>query len=107
MKVKSKVFKRKTGKSEGKWIVRIEYFDDVKGKKCFMERHAGKKSDASVPKIRMMPLSKSMSFHFILKISPRRKPESIARIIIAFKCGLLTFIVAVIDSCLPLLRVLL
>ena len=47
MKVNSKVFKRKTGKSKNKWIVRIEYFDDIKGKKCFMERHADKKSDAT------------------------------------------------------------
>ena len=47
MEVKSKVFKRKTGKSKGKWIVRIEYFDDMKGKKCFMERHADKKGDAT------------------------------------------------------------
>jgi integrase len=47
MKVKSKVFRRKTGKSKDKWIVRIEYFDETKGKKCFMERHADKKSDAT------------------------------------------------------------
>jgi len=47
MEVKSKVFKRKTGKSKNKWIVRIEYFDDMKGKKCFMERHADKKGDAT------------------------------------------------------------
>ncbi len=47
MEVKSKVFKRKTGKSKNKWIVRIEYFDDAKGKKCFMERHADKKGDAT------------------------------------------------------------
>ncbi len=47
MDTKSKIFKRKTGKSKNKWIVRIEYFDDVKGKKCFMERHAEKKVDAA------------------------------------------------------------
>lgn len=47
MNVKSKVFKRKSGKSKSKWIVRIEYFDDMKGKKCFMERHAEKKGDAT------------------------------------------------------------
>ncbi len=40
MDIKSKVFKRKTGKSAGKWIVRIEYFDQIKGKKSYMERHA-------------------------------------------------------------------
>jgi integrase len=47
MEVKSKVFKRKTGKSKNKWIVRLEYFDDIKGKKCFMERHADRKTDAT------------------------------------------------------------
>ena len=33
MEIKSKVFKRKTGKSKGKWIIRIEYFDEIIGKK--------------------------------------------------------------------------
>ena len=47
MEVKSKVFKRKTGKSKGKWIVRIEYFDEMRGKKSFMERHADRKGDAT------------------------------------------------------------
>ncbi len=47
MEVKSKVFKRKTGKSKNKWIVRIEYFDEQRGKKNFMERHADRKSDAT------------------------------------------------------------
>lgn len=47
MKVKSKVFKRKTGKSKNKWIVRLEYFDNMKGKKSYMERHADRKSDAT------------------------------------------------------------
>jgi integrase len=46
MDVKSKIFKRKTGKSKGAWIVRIQYFDDLKGKLSYMERHADKKSDA-------------------------------------------------------------
>ena len=46
MDIKSKVFKRKTGKSKGKWIVRLEYFDEIKGKRSFMERHADKRGDA-------------------------------------------------------------
>lgn len=46
MDIKSKILKRKTGKSKGKWIVRIEYFDEILGKKRFIERHADKKSDA-------------------------------------------------------------
>ena len=47
MEVKSKIFRRKTGKSKGQWIVRIEYFDEIKGKRSVMERHADKKSSAS------------------------------------------------------------
>ncbi len=47
MDVKAKVFKRKTGKSKDTWIVRIQYFDEVKGKTAFMERHAEKKADAT------------------------------------------------------------
>ncbi len=46
MDVKSKVFSRKTGKSAGSWVIRIEYFDEVLGKKRFMERHAEKRSNA-------------------------------------------------------------
>ncbi len=46
MDIKSKILKRKTGKSKGKWIVRIEYFDEILGKKRYIERHADKKSDA-------------------------------------------------------------
>lgn len=46
MKVKSKVFKRRTGKSTGKWIVRIEYFDEIAGRNKFIERHADKRSEA-------------------------------------------------------------
>ena len=46
MEIKHKIFKRKTGKSIGKWIIRIEYFDEIYGKNRFMERHAEKRSDA-------------------------------------------------------------
>lgn len=46
MKIKTKIFKRKTGKSEGTWIIRIEYFDELLGKKRYMERHAEKRNDA-------------------------------------------------------------
>ncbi len=46
MEIKTKVFKRKTGKSKGRWIIRIEYFDEVLGRQRFMERHAEKRSDA-------------------------------------------------------------
>jgi integrase len=47
MEVKSKVFKRKSGKSKNKWVVRIEYFDELTGRKRCMERHAEKKGDAT------------------------------------------------------------
>jgi integrase len=47
MQIKDKVFKRKSGKSKNKWIVRLEYFDDVLGKTRFIERQAEKKCDAS------------------------------------------------------------
>ena len=47
MEVKSKIFKRKTGKSKDTWIVRIQYFDEIKGKLSFMERHAERKADAT------------------------------------------------------------
>jgi integrase len=46
MEIKNKIFKRKTGKSKGKWIIRIQYFDETYGKNRYMERHAEKRSDA-------------------------------------------------------------
>lgn len=46
MEINAKVFKRKTGKSKGKWIARIEYYDRVAGKTRTMERQKDKRSDA-------------------------------------------------------------
>lgn len=46
MKIKDKVFKRKSGKSKDKWIVRIEYLDEPTGKTKYIERQADRKSDA-------------------------------------------------------------
>jgi integrase len=46
VEVKSKVFKRNSGKSFGKWVVRIEYFDHLKGKRRFMERELVRRTDA-------------------------------------------------------------
>lgn len=54
MEVKSKLFKRKTGKSKGKWVVRIEYFDQLAGKKKFTERLTAKRSDASDERDRLI-----------------------------------------------------
>jgi len=33
MEIKGKVFKRKSGKSKDKWIIRVEYFDEISGRK--------------------------------------------------------------------------
>lgn len=46
MDIKSKIFRRKTGKSKDKWIIRITYFDEILGKSRVMERQAEKRSDA-------------------------------------------------------------
>ncbi len=47
MKIKDKVFKRKSGKSKDKWIVRIEYLDEPTGKTKYIERQANRKGDAA------------------------------------------------------------
>ncbi len=54
MEVKSKLFKRKTGKSKGKWVVRLEYFDQLSGKTKFAERQAARRSDASDERDRLI-----------------------------------------------------
>ena len=46
MDIKGKIFKRKSGKSKDKWIIRIEYFDEIQGKIRFVERQADKRSNA-------------------------------------------------------------
>lgn len=46
MEVKSKIFKRKTGKSKGKWIIRVNYFDAFSGKNKCLERQCERKTDA-------------------------------------------------------------
>lgn len=45
-KIKAKIIKRRAGKSAGKYVIKIEYFNQELGKVCFMERHAEKKSEA-------------------------------------------------------------
>lgn len=47
MNIKDKVFKRKSGKSKDKWIVRIEYLDSITGKTKCIERQADRKTDAT------------------------------------------------------------
>lgn len=46
MNVKDKIFKRKSGKSKDKWIVRIEYLDSLTGKTKCIERQADRKGEA-------------------------------------------------------------
>jgi integrase len=46
MEIKHKVFKRKSGKSEGKWTARVQYLDPKTGKIRTLERIKDKKSDA-------------------------------------------------------------
>jgi integrase len=45
MEIKAKVFKRASGKSKGKWIVRLEYFDELSGVSRCIERQAIKRSE--------------------------------------------------------------
>lgn len=47
MEIKTKVFKRKSGKSKGKWIARITYFDEIHGRTRTIERQADRKTDAN------------------------------------------------------------
>lgn len=47
VKIKEKLFKRRSGKSKGKWIVRIEYLDELTGRNKCIERQADKKGDAT------------------------------------------------------------
>ncbi len=91
MEVKYKIFKRKAGKSEGKWIVRIEYFDEIKGKKATIERQADKRSDASDLKNQLvddvkkshgqMQTGERMTFNHLADVSERAfyKPAEIVQ----------------------------
>lgn len=47
MEIKTKVFKRKSGKSEGKWVARVSYIDDLTGERKTVERLADKKGQAN------------------------------------------------------------
>jgi len=46
MEITAKVFKRKSGKSKGKWTARISYFDSVTGSTRTIERAKDKRSEA-------------------------------------------------------------
>lgn len=54
METKAKVFKRKSGKSKGKWVARVEYFDEQAGVARTMERLCDKKADAIDEKNRLV-----------------------------------------------------
>jgi hypothetical protein len=47
IKIKDKIFKRKFRKSKDKWIVRIEYLDELTGKTKYIERQTDRKGDAA------------------------------------------------------------
>jgi len=91
MEVKEKVFKRKTGKSKNKWIVRLEYFDETKGKIAFIERQTDKKTDATDLKNKLiddvkkshgqMQTGERMTFNQLADISERifYKPAEIVQ----------------------------
>lgn len=46
MEIKAKVFKRKSGKSKGKWTARVTYFDSIAGRSRTIERAKEKRADA-------------------------------------------------------------
>jgi len=46
MEITAKVFKRKSGKSKGKWTARISYFDHRTGKTLTIEKAKAKRTDA-------------------------------------------------------------
>lgn len=81
MEFKEKVFRRKSGKSKGKWIARIEYFDDVSGKMKCIERQADKRADAvDLKNARLnelkasggqMPVGERMTFNQLADICER------------------------------------
>jgi hypothetical protein len=54
MDIKEKIFKRKSGKSKEKWIIRIEYFDKIQGKTRFVERQADRKTTAADERDRLV-----------------------------------------------------
>lgn len=54
MEIKDKIFKRKSGKSKDKWIIRIEYFDEILGKSRSVERQVEKKSGATDERDRLV-----------------------------------------------------
>src|SRR5207302_157725 len=46
MDIKSKIFKRKSGKEKGRWIIRVSYFDDSSGRLRQMERGFDRRTEA-------------------------------------------------------------
>src|SRR5687767_9483739 len=46
MEIKTKVFKRKSGKSKGKWTARLQFYDSTAGKTRTIERESFRRSDA-------------------------------------------------------------
>lgn len=54
MEITTKVFKRKSGKSKGKWMARVSYFDHITGQTRTIERAKDKSSDAKDERDRLV-----------------------------------------------------
>lgn len=62
LKVKSKIFKRKSGRNKGAWVLRLEYPDET-GKTRYAERHTESKGAASDLKLRLVDEIKKSHGH--------------------------------------------
>ena len=47
MDLQTTIFKRKTGRHKGKWVLEVTYWDEVKGKQCAAVRMFSKKLNAT------------------------------------------------------------
>jgi integrase len=78
MKIKSKVFKRKTGKSKGKWIARVEYFDEVDGRAKYIEHTFAKRTDAVDD--RNLEVSRIQATHGQIQTGDKMKFDELAQL---------------------------
>jgi integrase len=78
MKIKYKVFKRKSGKSKGKWIARVDYFDEKSGRFRSIERSRDLKAAAVDERDRLVnEINKS---HGQIQLGERMNFEKLANI---------------------------
>ncbi|HUF04341.1 MAG TPA: site-specific integrase [Aridibacter sp.] len=64
MNIKTSIFKRKSGKSRGKWTLRIIYFDTVEGRERSIERLKDKKFEAVDERDRLVRKLEKTQGHF-------------------------------------------